>query len=136
MGKQSLKDVSRKNAEKRAHLESMPFETTPAQRLMRSEMEAGLHKASAASAAVNPPSHELDSSVVSGGAPVKAGQAIDDAVGIRLSDGIVATEALAIINELGNGVRTGLAEWAIIQRMIEEGYHRGRRDGWHAAERR
>lgn len=106
---------------KRQHMRDMPFQTlTPAQTIMRDEMARGVHQRQ----------EELDGVEWR---PLTVGEAVDQTVGSTISQGIVSTEALAIIEELGFGVRTGLAEWAVIQRMIEESYRRGHRDGWHAA---
>lgn len=99
MGK-SLRDQGRKIESKKDHLKSTPFETTPAQTLMRAEMEAGVHKRT----------------------PVKLGAVLDEVVGPRE----VHTDiALDVINEHGQGLTTGFREWAIIQKMIEVGVARG-----------
>lgn len=105
------------------HMRDMPFQTlTPAQTVMRDDMARGVHQPQRAG--------EIIDEVVSGPGP-RTLEALGQ--GSTISDGIVSTEALAIIEELGFGVRTGLSEWAAIQRMIEESYRRGHRDGWHAA---
>lgn len=115
MGK-SLKDVSRKVEKKREHLESMPFETTPAQRLMRSEMEAGLHK-------------QTPTVAIKGESrPMSVGAVLDDVVGQATSAEQPVTDlAYEIINRHGEGLKLGLREWQIIQNMVEAGIHEGYR---------
>lgn len=124
MGK-SLKDVSRKNAKKREHLRSMPYETTPAQRLMREEMEAGVHKAGSALAVVTPPDRDLDSSIVSGGKPLKVKAVLDDVLGPVSEDRAVTELAYDIIREHGEGLVLNLQQWPIVQRMVEAAIRRG-----------
>lgn len=97
---------------------------------------------SAALAAVTPPDRDLDSSVVNGGRshmtpdqqlmaremsqPKRVGQVLDDMIGVPSSDVEVTQEAWAIINEHGEGLVLGFAQWAIVQRLVEHGIVSGR----------
>lgn len=126
MGK-SIKDIGRKADKKREHLKSMPYETTPAQRLMREEMEAGLHKASSSLGAVNPPSHDMDSSIVSGGRStvIPVSTEFESLMGPVSEDSGVTELAYQVINYHGEVLVLGFREWAIIQRMVEAGVRAG-----------
>lgn len=100
------KKPSKKHKRKSRSLRDMQFETlTPAQTVMRDEMARGVHQ------------------------PAKLVDILREQLGDVPSDGIVATEALAIINQHGDGLRTGLTEWSIIQRLVEQAYIQGFRDG-------
>lgn len=98
---------------------------------------------SAALAAVTPPDRELDSSVVNGGRshmspeqqvmaremsqPKKLNDVLKDEFGFDPEeDKALSEEALVIINEHGKGLRLGLKQWAIVQRLVEHGIVSGR----------
>lgn len=117
--------MGKKHAKKSQSLRGMAFETTPAQRLMRREMEAGVHKSSAALAAVTPPDRELDSSVVSGGKPLRVKAVLDDVLGPVSEDRAVTELAYEVIREHGEDLTLSLAQWPIVQRMVEAGIRRG-----------
>lgn len=86
----------------RRHMRDMPFETlTPAQTIMRDEMGRGVHK------------------------PQRLDSVLADELG-TLGDPDVAEEALSLINELGTGLHLSLAQWAIVQRLVEAGIMSGR----------
>ncbi|QZD98651.1 hypothetical protein SEA_JEMERALD_63 [Microbacterium phage Jemerald] len=128
---------AKKHAKKRQSLRDMAYETTPAQRLMRGEMESGVHKPertpmgpigshpsdydqpSAALAAVTPPSHELDSSIVSGGKPQKLAEVFDSMMGSVGADANVTRMAHVLIEAQGEGLQLGLKQWGIVQRIVE-----------------
>lgn len=103
---------------KREHLQSMPYEVTPAQRIMREEMEAGVHKSSSALAAVNPPSREHDASIVSGGAPTKLGDLLESELGAQ-QDAALSARAHEIIEVHGYGLFLSLKQWTIVQEIVE-----------------
>ncbi|QWS69729.1 hypothetical protein SEA_WILLIAMSTRONG_63 [Microbacterium phage WilliamStrong] len=88
MGKESLRDKA--------------LEIAANQKLMREEMEAGVHK------------------------PQTLGSIVNDMMGIPNPDEDVRDEALRIINEAGQGLRLSLQQWATVQRMIELGIVSGR----------
>lgn len=58
--------------------------------------------------------------------PKALGDVLDDVVGVPSSDVEVTQEAWAIINEHGGDIQLGFHQWAIVQRMIEEGILKGR----------
>jgi hypothetical protein len=100
------KKASKKHVKKGRSLRDMAFETmSPSNVITRDDMARGAHK------------------------PEPLGAVLDGLFGLTPSDPIVATEALAIITEFGNGIRTGITEWRIIQDMVERAYRAGYNDG-------
>ncbi|QKN87761.1 hypothetical protein IXEL_61 [Microbacterium phage Ixel] len=111
----AIQKPSKKHKKKARSLRDMAFETTQAaQTVMRHEMERGVHK------------------------PQRLGEVLDEVVGPQpdqgdaseLSDyGLfeqdVPNLALEVIDQHGQGLRTGMREWAIIQGMVEAGIRRG-----------
>lgn len=91
--------MGKKHERKRERLETMEFSTTPAQRLMRQEMEAGVHKA-----------------------PQALGSVLDEVVGAERPDvtAEVKQKAYAIINN-GPQVQLTLKQWTAVQSLVEEG---------------
>ncbi|QZE10350.1 hypothetical protein SEA_KATCHAN_62 [Microbacterium phage KatChan] len=77
-----------------------------AQQVMRQEMEAGVHKRED---------------------PAKLADVFEGEFGFDPEeDKAITEEALVIINEHGKGLRLGLKQWAIVQRLVEHGIISGR----------
>ncbi len=99
--------MGKKHAKKRQALRDMAYETTPAQRLMRSEIEAGMHKRQTLPE------------------PIKASAVLDDMLGPVSEDRAVTELAYEVINEHGDGLILDLKQWPIVQRLVEAGIRRG-----------
>lgn len=126
---QSLR-VSDKLAPKKKHrkksraLREMAFETTQAaQTVMREEMERGVHKEPVLLS-------DVITDVLKKVPSVPPGRyRLVPENGTPLSQKIVETEALSIIEDHGQGISTSLGQWALIQGLVEEAYRRGHKDG-------
>jgi len=118
--------MGKKHEKKAQSLRDMAFETTPAQRLMRNEMEAGMHKRKV----IVPGStkEELEAEVYNAEKlrePVKASAVLDDLLGPVSEDRAVTEMALEIINEQAEGLVLNWQQWPIVQRLVEAGIRRG-----------
>lgn len=97
-----------------------------AQQVMREEMEAGLHKPSLLDV-VTTPHDEAQASVTSGGKPqhpqcepTKLGDLMEEEFGVGLPDDAdVSRMAHLLIEEHGKGLKLGIKQWGIIQRIVE-----------------
>ncbi|QOP65258.1 hypothetical protein SEA_ZAYULIV_62 [Microbacterium phage Zayuliv] len=59
--------------------------------------------------------------------PKTAGQVLQEEFGFNPDeDKELSEEALVIINEHGKGLKLGLKQWAIVQRLVEHGIISGR----------
>lgn len=58
--------------------------------------------------------------------PKVLGDVLDEVIGVPSSDVEVTQEAWAIINEHGEGLVLGFAQWAIVQKLVEQGIISGR----------
>lgn len=99
------KKPSKKHKRKHRSLRDMAYETMSASNVVtRDDMARGSHK------------------------PETLGEVLTETFGPP-SEGIVATEALSIIDKHGRGIRTGMTEWRAIQDMVEQAYRQGYDDG-------
>lgn len=90
--------MGKKHERKGRSLRDMAYEVTPAQRLMRKEMEAGVHR---------------------------AGSVVDSVVGVSRSSAEVEALALKVIGESEVSLRLGLQEWRAVQDLVEAGIRAG-----------
>lgn len=88
-----------------------------AQRVMRREMEQGVHKGKRS---------DYASTENLGAAPAKLGDVLDDVVGPETgSPTDIVSLAHQIIVEHGDGLVLGIKQWSIVQRLVEQGIWAG-----------